>query len=106
VLPVVGTALLLVDVINNLALDGSETLVAQAEPMAVRLAALKRRASTAGVLAIYINDNFGQWRSDFRQTVAHCTSRSSPGRRVSQRLRPTSRDYTTTITRSSRFVWS
>jgi nicotinamidase-related amidase len=61
--------------------------------MASRLATLKRRASAAGVPTIYINDNFGQWRSDFRQTVAHCTSRSSPGRRVSQRLRPTSRDY-------------
>ena len=58
-----------------------------------RLATLKRRASAAGVPTIYINDNFGQWRSDFRRTVAHCTSRSSPGRRVSRRLRPSSRDY-------------
>ena len=61
--------------------------------MAHRLAALKRRARAAGVPILYINDNFGQWRSDFRKTVAHCTSRRSPGRRVSQRLRPTSRDY-------------
>jgi len=91
--PVSGTALLLIDVINDLAFEGSETLVAQAEPMATRLAALKRRATAAGVPAIYINDNFGQWRSDFRKTVAHCTSRSSPGRHVSLRLRPTSRDY-------------
>ena len=91
--PVSGTALLLIDVINDLAFDGSKILVAQAEPMASRLAILKRRASAAGVATIYINDNFGQWRSDFRQTVAHCTSRSSPGRRVSRRLRPTLRDY-------------
>ena len=70
--PVPGTALLLIDVINDLAFDGSEALVAQAEPMALRLAALKRRASAAGMPAIYINDNFGQWRSDFRKTVAHC----------------------------------
>ena len=61
--------------------------------MAGPLARLKRRATTAGVPAIYINDNFGQWRSDFRKTVAHCTARSSPGRRVSLRLKPTSRDY-------------
>lgn len=88
-----GTALLLIDVINDLAFPGSEALVAQAEPMAVRLSTLKRRATAAGVPAIYINDNFGQWRSDFRKTVAHCTSRSSPGRRVSRRLRPTARDY-------------
>src|SRR5436190_7127835 len=91
--PVAGTALLLIDVINDLAFDGSDALVAQAEPMARRLATLKRRANAAGIPAIYVNDNFGQWRSDFRKTVAHCTSRSSPGRRVSNRLKPTSRDY-------------
>jgi hypothetical protein len=72
-------------VINDLAFEGSEALVEQAEPMAARLAALKRRAVAAGVPTIYVNDNFGQWRSDFRQTVAHCTARSSPGRGVSSR---------------------
>jgi nicotinamidase-related amidase len=90
---VAGTALLLIDVINDLAFDGSDALVEQAEAMAAPLARLKRRATTAGVSAIYINDNFGQWRSDFRKTVAHCTARCSPGRRVSLRLKPTSRDY-------------
>ena len=91
--PVAGTALLLIDVINDLAFDGSDALVQQAEPMASRLARLKRRASAAGVPAIYINDNFGRWRSDFRQTIAHCTKLSSPGRIVSRRLRPAARDY-------------
>lgn len=93
VVPVAGTALLLIDVINDLAFDGSEALVEQAESMAATLARLKRRATAAGAPAIYINDNFGQWRSDFRRTVAHCTARSSPGHRVSRRLRPTARDY-------------
>ena len=93
VVPVAGTALLLIDVINDLAFDGSEALVAQAESMAAPLARLKRRATAAGVPAIYANDNFGQWRSDFRRTVAHCTAPSSPGHRVSRRLRPTARDY-------------
>src|SRR5688572_26854782 len=91
--PVAGTALLLIDVINDLAFDGSDALVAQAESMAAPLARLKRRATAAGVPTIYINDNFGKWRSDFRQTVAHCTARSSPGRLVSTRLRPTAKDY-------------
>src|SRR5687767_4513069 len=91
--PVAGTALLLIDVINDLAFDGSQPLVAQAEAMAAPLARLKRRATTAGVPTIYINDNFGLWRSDFRRTVAHCTAGSSPGHRVSRRLRPTARDY-------------
>jgi nicotinamidase-related amidase len=91
--PAKGTALLLIDVINDLAFDGADPLIAAAEAMAGRLAALKRRAAQAGVPAIYINDNFGQWRSDFRRTVAHCTAKTSPGRRVSLRLRPTARDY-------------
>ena len=91
--PADRTALLLIDVINDLAFEGSESLVEQAEPMAARLSRLKRRATQAGVPAIYINDNFGRWRSDFRQTIAHCTSPRAPGRRVSQRLRPTQRDY-------------
>ena len=92
-MPVRGTALLLIDVINDLAFDGSQALVEQAEPMAARLAAFKRRATAAGVPAIYVNDNFGQWRSDFRRTVAHCTKPTSPGRRVSAALLPTDRDY-------------
>jgi nicotinamidase-related amidase len=69
--PRAGTALLLIDVINDLAFPGSEALIRQAEPMAARLEVLKRRASRAGIPVVYVNDNFGQWRSDFRQTVAH-----------------------------------
>ena len=71
--PVRGTALLLIDVINDLAFEGSEALVAEAERMAVRLGSLKRRTGAAGIPTIYVNDNFGQWRSDFRKTVAHRT---------------------------------
>ena len=92
-IPVSGTALLLIDVVNDLAFEGSAALVARAEPMSKRLASFKRRAARAGVPVVYVNDNFGQWRSDFRHTVAHCTARSSPGRAVSRRLRPTSKDY-------------
>jgi len=91
--PVRGTALLLIDVINDLDFPGAEGLIAHAEPMARKLASLKQKASRAGIPTIYVNDNFGQWRSDFRQTVSHCTAMSSPGHRVSRALRPTRRDY-------------
>jgi nicotinamidase-related amidase len=86
-------ALLLIDVINDLEFPEGDQLLRHALPMARQIAALKRRARQQGIPAIYVNDNFGQWRSDFRRTVAHCTSRSAPGRRVSLRLRPTARDY-------------
>jgi nicotinamidase-related amidase len=92
-IPPTGTALLLIDVVNDLAFEGSEPLVEQAEAMAGPLAALKQRATKAGLPSIYVNDNFGQWRSDFRKTVAHCTAKASRGRRVSMRLRPTREDY-------------
>jgi nicotinamidase-related amidase len=45
---------LLIDVINDLAFDGSEALVAQAESTAAPLARLKRQATAAGVPTIYI----------------------------------------------------
>lgn len=92
-LPSAGTALLLIDVINDLAFPGSKALVASAEVMADRLAELKRRAARARIPAIYVNDNFGQWRSDFRKIVTHCTAKASPGRRVASRLKPRASDY-------------
>jgi nicotinamidase-related amidase len=88
-----GVALLLIDVINDLDFEGSAELIRAADTMARPLARLRRRAVRAGIPIVYVNDNFGQWRSDFRQTVRHCTSRRSPGRRISLALRPSRRDY-------------
>jgi len=87
------TVLLLVDVINDMDFPGSEALVRQAIPMARRLAALKASATQAGIPSIYINDNFGRWRSDFRHLVDHCTGDDVPGRDVARMLRPTEADY-------------
>jgi nicotinamidase-related amidase len=86
-------ALLLVDVINDMDFAGSDSLVSWAEPMARRLRALKYRARAAGIPTIYINDNFGRWRSDFRSLVEHCTHDEVPGRQVARMLRPDAEDY-------------
>ena len=53
-------ALLLIDVINDLAFDTGEDLLRHALPMARRLAELKRRVREARVPIIYVNDNFGR----------------------------------------------
>jgi nicotinamidase-related amidase len=87
------TALLLIDVINDLDFEGSETLVRLAEPMARRLRTLKRRARAAGLPTIYINDNFGKWRSDFRATVDYCLKQDVPGHNVARLLKPDRKDY-------------
>ena len=85
--------LLLIDVINDLDFDDGEALLAQAVPMADRLAALKRRLRAARVPAIYVNDNFGRWRSDFRALLAHCQRDGARGRPLVERLLPLDDDY-------------
>jgi nicotinamidase-related amidase len=91
--PACRVALLLVDVINDMDFKGSAPLVRQAESMAVRLRALKQRARKAGIPTVYINDNFGQWRSDFRALVDHCVNDDVPGRMVASILQPDPDDY-------------
>jgi nicotinamidase-related amidase len=85
-------ALLLIDVINDLDFPEADQLLKHARPMARILLRLKRRAQKAGVPVIYVNDNFGQWRSDFRRTVDYC-AREGRGGDIVNLLRPEENDY-------------
>ncbi len=85
-------ALLLIDVINDFDFPEAEQLLRNARPMARVLLRLKRRAQKAGVPVIYVNDNFGQWKSDFRRTVDHC-ARNGRGGDIVKLLRPDENDY-------------
>jgi nicotinamidase-related amidase len=87
------TALLLIDVINDIEFDGGEKLLTHALPMAAALAKLKQRAKAAGIPAIYVNDNFGRWRSDFQKLVRHCLNQNVRGRPVVAHLTPEEDDY-------------
>jgi len=87
-------ALVLIDVINDFEFDeSSEELFVHALPAARRIAGLKKRAQAAGIPAIYVNDNFGKWRSDFRTLVSHCTEDDTRGRAIAELLKPHSEDY-------------
>ena len=86
-------ALLLIDVINQLDFEGAAKIAPRAHAMARRVAALKRRAAAAGVPCIYVNDNFGQWRSDLRALVARGLDTGSRGRDLVQMLLPEDDDY-------------
>jgi nicotinamidase-related amidase len=68
-------------------------MLPDARKMAEKILALKQRAREAGVPAIYVNDNFGKWKSDFRTTVDHCLSAESRGRELVETLRPDDDDY-------------
>lgn len=85
--------LLLIDVINDLEFEGGEALLAQALPMADRLAALKERAGAAGIPAVYVNDNFGRWRSNLHALLEHCRAEGVRGRALVERLLPGPDDY-------------
>jgi nicotinamidase-related amidase len=86
-------ALLLIDVINDLEFEQGEQLLQFARPMARHLADLKRRAQQAGVPAIYVNDNFGRWQSDFNAQVDHCLRDGVRGREIAELLKPERDDY-------------
>ena len=53
----------------------------------------RRRARALGIPTVYVNDNFGRWRSDLRSLVAHCLEEGVRGRPVVQRLLPDEQDY-------------
>ena len=86
-------ALLLIDVINDLEFDGGDELLRYALPAAKRIADLKRHCKDVGIPAIYVNDNFGKWRSDFKKLVSHCLDDNTRGRKIVEELKPERDDY-------------
>jgi nicotinamidase-related amidase len=86
-------ALVLVDVINDLEFPGAEEMAESAVAAAERIAALKRRAREAGIPVVYANDNFGRWRSDFRDVTEHVLEDGVRGEPLARLLRPEPDDY-------------
>ena len=87
-----GAALLLIDVINDFDFPEGEQLLKLAMPVGKNIACLKQRAKAAGIPAIYVNDNFGRWRSDFKKIVAH-SREEGQGKEFVELLLPEEDDY-------------
>lgn len=85
------TALLIIDVINDLDFPEANQLMRYAPAMARKIAKLKERAKKARIPIIYVNDNFGRWRSDLRKLMEHC--REGKARELVDTLRPDEDDY-------------
>jgi nicotinamidase-related amidase len=86
-------ALILIDVINDLDFPEADLLLQHALPMAHRIAALKHRAKQDGIPVVYVNDNFGRWRSNFKAQVDHCLQDGVTGRPIVELLKPDQDDY-------------
>jgi nicotinamidase-related amidase len=63
-------ALVVIDMINTYDHEDAEQLRESAERVVPVLCELVERARSAGAPVIYVNDNFGEWRSDHRALVA------------------------------------
>ena len=86
-------ALLVIDMINAFDFQGAPSMLPRALAAAKAIAALKKRARGAGVPVVYVNDNFGRWRSDFRSILEHCLRDGVPGKPIAELLEPGGDDY-------------
>jgi nicotinamidase-related amidase len=105
-LPLSPRALLLVDFINPLDFPGAQQLAAPALAAARATASLKARLADQGVCAIYANDNYGAWQSDFRALVARCQAMDGEAGEIARLLAPGERDLTILKPRHSAFYGS
>jgi nicotinamidase-related amidase len=97
------TALLLIDFMNPLDFEGARSLARPAVRAAARSAALKRRLGGRGIPAIYCNDNFGHWDSDFAAVVARCREQGGAAARLVELLAPAPGDRSILQPRHSAF---
>jgi nicotinamidase-related amidase len=98
-----AVVLLLIDVINHFEYPEAEKMLIQALPIASRIARLKARARAAGIPVVYVNDNFGQWRSDLAKLLAYCLRPQALGRQFVEQVRPDKDDYFVLKPRHSAF---
>lgn len=105
-LPTSQRVLLLVDFITSLDFPGSDKLAPHALAAARATAALKQRLHAQGVPAIYANDNYGVWQSDFHSLVSTCLGLEGPAGEIARLLYPQADDITILKPRHSAFYAS
>ncbi len=96
-------ALLIIDMISSWDFVDADKLARAAVAVAPRIATLKRRCARAGVPAVYVNDNRGRWRSEFRELVRDSVAESEIGASIAQSLTPGDDDYSVLKPKHSAF---
>lgn len=97
------TVLLLIDFINPLEFPEAPQLAPAAVAAARATLRLKKRLARDGVTAIYANDNYGHWRSDFRDVLLHCQGHAGPSSTMAHLLAPEPDDLVILKPRHSAF---
>lgn len=88
-----AVVVMLVDVINHFDFPDGPALLEQFAPIVPRIAELKRKARAQSIPIIYVNDNFGKWRSDARGVLDYCLARGNEVHQLIDRIRPDPEDY-------------
>ena len=85
--------LVIIDLINDLEFPNGADFLKPTLALAKRVAALKKKVKASGMAVIYTNDNFGRWRSDFREMIDHCLNDDVRGKPLVKLLHPDPKDY-------------
>ena len=96
-------ALLLIDVIHPMEFDGAHALAPRASKAAGYIRSLGMKLRRQGVQNVYVNDNFGDWSSDFDKLVDACRRRGGVSTELADMLAPRSGDITLLKPRYSAF---
>lgn len=88
-----NSALLIIDMINTLKFPQGEKLRQEASLVADHIAEIKKVFKRYQLPVIYVNDNFGNWKSSWEEVFSHCTLEESLGKDIAQKLRPEKDDY-------------
>jgi nicotinamidase-related amidase len=80
------TALIVIDMINTYDHEDAELLLPSAESVVPVVTGLLKRARDNGVPVIYVNDNFGEWRSHHGELLDQALS--GPHAHLVEPLRP------------------
>jgi nicotinamidase-related amidase len=87
----VPVALLLIDVLTTFQFPDGDAILRGALTMRDALVKLKARAREVGIPVLYVNDNFGDWRSEKEVLMGRCLE--AKGAQFVRPLLPDSEDY-------------
>ncbi len=87
----VPVALLMIDVLTTFHFPDGDAILRGALKIRNALIKLKARARSAGIPVLYVNDNFGDWRSEKEVLMGRCLE--AKGARFVRPLLPDSEDY-------------
>lgn len=86
-------ALLILDMLNTFDFPEAEELIPKAKKISHSIARFKKSCHEKKIPVIYVNDNFGHWRSNWEELYKECSANHSAGREIAKILRPDKEDY-------------